>query len=154
MTTRSRLDLAFTHTRLLVSDYRACFHFYRDVLGFEVAWGDEDGGYADFRTGETTLALFDRAAMAETVGTNQNPTEMEDGPPATEPQDESQATQPQDEVAVIFRVDSVDEAHEQLQTDATFVTKPHDRPEWGIRVAHLRDPAGTLLELNEPLEER
>lgn len=33
-----------------------------------------------------------------------------------------------------------------------FVTKPTDRPERGIRVAYLRDPDGTLLELNEPME--
>ena len=28
---------------------------------------------------------------------------------------------------------------------------PLDRPAWGIKVAYLRDPAGTLIELNEDL---
>lgn len=127
---------AFTHTRLLVSEYRACFRFYRDVLGFDVEWGDEEGGYADFRTGETTLALFDRTAMAEAVGADDDP-----GGAAR-----------RDEVAVVFRVESVDDAYERLRSEASFVTEPRDRPEWGIRVAHLRDPDGTLLEINEPLD--
>lgn len=30
-----------------------------------------------------------------------------------------------------------------------FVTEPHDRPEWVMRVAHLRDPEGNLIELYE-----
>lgn len=30
--------MKLTHTRLLVDDYKACFIFYRDVLGFEVSW--------------------------------------------------------------------------------------------------------------------
>jgi catechol 2,3-dioxygenase-like lactoylglutathione lyase family enzyme len=33
----------FTHIRLLVSDVQACLSFYRDVLGMEVLWADEDG---------------------------------------------------------------------------------------------------------------
>lgn len=137
MSERSPVGLAFTHARLLVTEYRACFRFYRDVLGFDVAWGDEEGVYADFRTGETTLALFDREAMAESVGTVHEAVDAEQ----------------QDEVAVVFEVESVDGAYERLRSDAEFVTEPHDRSGWGIRVAHFRDPAGTLLEINEPLDE-
>lgn len=28
-----------THIRLLVDNYKECFLFYRDTLGFEVSWG-------------------------------------------------------------------------------------------------------------------
>lgn len=131
-------ELTFTHTRLLVTDYQECFHFYRDILGFDVGWGDAEGGYADFQTGETTLALFDRTAMAEAVGTEQVAVEAEH----------------QDEVSLILRVESVDETYERLKTEVPFITEPHDQPDWGIRVAHFRDPDGTLLEINESLEER
>jgi lactoylglutathione lyase len=31
--------MKLTHIRLLVNNYRDCFFFYRDVLGFEVGWG-------------------------------------------------------------------------------------------------------------------
>lgn len=126
----------FTHTRLLVTEYAACFRFYRDVMGFEVSWGDEDGRYADFKTGETTLALFDREAMAESVGTADKPVN----------------TDGQDRVALIFAVDSVDESYHQLSDhDIEFVTEPTDRPDWGIRAAQFRDPDGTLLEINQSL---
>lgn len=129
-------ELDYTHTRLLVTDFPACLTFYRDVLGFDVVWGDEAEGYADFRTGETTLALFEKGAMADAVGTEAVPANPTG----------------QDEVALVFSVQSVDDAYERLGSEATFVTEPHDQPEWGIRVAHLRDPDGTLIEMNEPLE--
>jgi len=126
----------FTHTRLLVTEYTACYRFYRDVMRFEVGWGDEDGGYADFRTGETTLALFDREAMAESVGTADKPVTADS----------------QDRVALIFAVDSVDDSFHQLSEHGIeFVTEPTDRPDWGIRAAQFRDPDGTLLEINQPL---
>jgi len=124
----------FTHTRLLVDDYAACFTFYRDVLGFEPVFGDVDSGYADFDTGETTLAVFERTAMVAALG------EAAASPPTG------------DRVALVIGVESVDAAAEALTDAATFVTEPHDRPEWGVRVVHCRDPDGTLIELNEPLD--
>ncbi len=60
----------------------------------------------------------------------------------------------QDRVALILSVEDVDAAFAALcGRGADFVTAPHDRSGWGIRVAHLRDPDGNLLELYEPLEE-
>ncbi|HET7324567.1 MAG TPA: VOC family protein [Halococcus sp.] len=126
----------FTHTRLLVTEYTACFQFYRDVIGFEVNWGNEDGRYADFQTGETTLALFDRESMAESIGTADKPID----------------TDSQDRVALIFAVDSVDESYQQLsECGVEFLSEPTDRPDWGIRAAQFRDPDGTLIEINRPL---
>jgi lactoylglutathione lyase len=62
--------LKFTHVRLLVKNYEECFRFYRDVLGFEVGWGDEKSMYADFKTGEgAVIALFARTHMAKAIGT-------------------------------------------------------------------------------------
>lgn len=40
--------MELTHIRLLVDNYKDCFHFYKDILGFEVTWGDENSNYADF----------------------------------------------------------------------------------------------------------
>lgn len=137
MTTGSNTTPTFTHTRLLVSDYRECFRFYRDVMGFEVGWGDEESQYADFETGDATLALFGREAMADAVGTAERPV----------------ATHHQDEVVLVFRVASVDDTYEQLRERIEFVTDPHDRPDWGIRVAHFRDPDGNLVEINRSLTE-
>lgn len=130
--------IKFTHARLLVSDYRACFRFYRDVLGFEVLWGDEEGGYADFKTGEVSIALFGRQDMADAVGAGQKPARVD----------------AQDRAALIFAVKSVDEAYRVLgEKGVEVVAGPVDRPDWGIRTAHFRDPDGNLIEINESLSQ-
>ncbi|MBA3430350.1 MAG: VOC family protein, partial [Actinobacteria bacterium] len=46
----------------------------------------------------------------------------------------------------------VDSAYEALTSrGAQFVTQPHDQEAWVIRVAHLRDPDGNLVEIYAPL---
>lgn len=125
-----------THVRLLVQDYPACFRFYRDVLDFEVAWGEEHGQYADFRAGDATLALYKRELMAEAVGTSDRPADVD----------------AQDRAALIFEIEDVDAAWEQLKARGVrFVTEPQDRPDWGIRTAHFRDPDGNLIEIYRDL---
>jgi catechol 2,3-dioxygenase-like lactoylglutathione lyase family enzyme len=126
-----------THTRLLVDDSPACFRFYRDVLGLTPVFGDEASGYAEFDTGGVTLALFDRRAMAGALGASA---------------DEAQGATTRDRVVVVLGVGDVDATVERLRAEGvTFETEPTDRPDWGIRTAHCRDPDGTLVELNSPL---
>jgi lactoylglutathione lyase len=118
--------MRLTHVRLLVEDVAACTRFYRDVTGFEV--GAEYGDYVEFRAGDAILALFPRTAMAEAVGFD---------PLAAG-----------DRVALILRVDDVDAAVAEVrERGAPVVAEAQDRPDWGLRVAHLRDPDGNLLEL-------
>jgi catechol 2,3-dioxygenase-like lactoylglutathione lyase family enzyme len=128
--------LQFTHVRLLVTDFPTCFRFYRDVIGLEVAWGDENSGYADLKTGQTTVALFSRQEMAEAIGTANN----------------GKSTAGSDTVALIFAVENVDATYVALQAKGvTFTAEPQDHPDWGIRTAHFRDPAGNLIEINQSL---
>ena len=125
-----------THARLLVSNFKACFLFYRDVLKLDVVWGDENGPYADFQAGETKIALFERRLMADVVGTSGQPSYAEC----------------QDRVALILAVENVDEAYRDLKDEGVaFVTEPTDFTGWGIRAAHFRDPNGDLLEINHEL---
>ena len=125
-----------TYIRLLVGDYAASFRFYHDVMGFEPTWGDENSGYADFNTGDTTLALFNRAEMAQVVGTAETPSGLD----------------AQDRSMLIFEAEDLDARVEQLQQrGANVVSPPRDFPDWGIRAAHLRDPDGYLIEINRPL---
>jgi lactoylglutathione lyase len=126
------MALRYAFTRLLVRDFAACFRFYRDTLGFEVAFGEETDVYADFKTGEVTLALFDRKLMAEAVGATALPS----------------TASAQDAVALCFEVDSVDQTCDDLRAKGvTLLTEPQDRPDWMIRTAHFRDPDGNLLEV-------
>ncbi|MFW5748641.1 MAG: VOC family protein [Chloroflexota bacterium] len=59
--------IKFTILRLLVPDYTSCFLFYRDTLGLEPVFGDEDGPYSEFKVGEGLIALFPRDIMADVV---------------------------------------------------------------------------------------
>ena len=132
--------MKLTHVRLLVTDFDACFRFYRDVMGFQVAWGAEGSGYADFksRRGEAMVALFSRQGMADALGGGNLPPDA----------------QCQDRAMLVFEAADLDSTVEALKArGAQFVTELQDRPDWGIRTAHLRDPEGNLIELNSPLLE-
>ena len=130
------MQLNLTHLRLLVEDYAACFRFYRDVMGFEPAWGDENSGYADFEAGGAKIAVFGRQAMAEAVGRGRLPS----------------GADVQDRAAMVFEVPSVDRAAADLaERGVTLDTQPLDMSDWGVRVAHFRDPDGNLIEINQPL---
>ncbi|MGW4714130.1 VOC family protein [Nocardia sp. NPDC004260] len=126
------------HPRLLVTRFAECFDFYAAVLpeliGATLVKGTVAGPYANWDVADQgVLVLFDRAAMAEVIGTSTLP-----------------AAPSQDAVMFVCRVRDVD-AGAQLcaKHGATVVAGPADRPQWGpgLRTAHLRDPEGTLIEL-------
>lgn len=123
------------HTRLLIQDYQASLHFYRDILGFNVTW--DDGDYASFHDGDMRLAIFKREMMAAAI---ENTEKMTD-------------TECQDKIALIFEVTDVDSYHRQLQAKGVqFLQDPRDYLSWGIRAAYFRDPDGYLIEINSGLE--
>ncbi len=123
--------LAVSHLRLVVGDLPAAVAFYRDALGLELAV-DVPGTYAEFATAGARLALCAEATMGAVVGRS---------PPRAG-----------DAVVVCLRVDDVDRTHAKLAArGAAFVRAPHDQAAWRQRVAHLRDPAGNLVELWTPL---
>ena len=125
--------MKMSHTRLLVTKFKECFFFYRDILGFPVLWGDENGTYTDFDVDGHKLAMFLRGPMAEAIGAAQ-PEPKTDG---------------QDYVCLVFAVEDVDREYNSLiEKGISPLNKPHDRKDWGIRCFHLRDPDGNLIEIN------
>lgn len=134
------MDLKLTHTRLCVDDLPACVAFYRDVLGLKPKFEIEGSVYVEFETGtpEMTLGLFKHELMQQAVGKRH---------------DDAAANAPGGErVVLTFYVESVDAAFAELKAKgATVASEPRDQPEWMIRVAHLRDPAGNLIELHQPI---
>jgi predicted enzyme related to lactoylglutathione lyase len=106
-------------------------------MGLNPEYGDESGVYADFQAGSAKLALYKRELMAEAIGATSKELSGET----------------QDVVAVILGVSNVDETFDALsKRGANFVDTPQDRPGWGIRCVHLRDPAGNLIEFYQTLD--
>ncbi|MEC5423290.1 hypothetical protein QGM71_07220 [Virgibacillus sp. C22-A2] len=56
-----------------------------------------------------------------------------------------------DRTALIFKVKSVEETYQELKSKVKFITKPTEQRDWGIKVAHFRDPAASLIEIYESI---
>ena len=59
--------MRFSQVRLLVDDFPGCFRFLHDSLGLECTFGGEDDGYASFKAGAGTLAVFRRGELFQTI---------------------------------------------------------------------------------------
>ena len=114
--------MRFSQVRLLVDDFEEAFRFYRDELGLEATFGAEPP-YASFRAGEGAVAIFERGGQGETV----------------------ELRGAGDSALLVLELDDVDAAVSRLGDRV--VAGPVDRPDWGGRVAYLRDPSGNLIEL-------
>ena len=114
--------MRFSQVRLLTDDVGATFRFCRE-LGLEPTFGGEGDDYASFRAGEGTVAIFRRAEQGHTVGLRL----------------------PGDSALLVLEVDDVDA--EAARLAEWVVQEPVDRTDWGGRVAYLREPGGSLVEL-------
>ncbi|HLP88029.1 MAG TPA: VOC family protein [Nostocaceae cyanobacterium] len=171
------MKVQFTHLRLLVSNYSETFRFYRDILGLEVDWGNENTGYAEFNTGFFKLTVLKKEFMLGVVSNtlqtkisqSEEKTEVSESEEKTEisqseekaeisqseekaefsqSEEKAEISESEEKAALIFAVDDVDEVYENLKANnVNFINSPVDRPEWGLRTAHLRDPDGNLIEI-------
>ncbi len=126
------MTVELAQVRLLVTDFAACYRFYADVLGLKPQSGAEQGPYEKFSsaTGSAGIALQDRAMMAEVLG--------ELGETATGHRS-----------LVVLRVDDLDAYCAQLTARGAQLA--HGPAPMGDRmhVAHLKDPEGNVVELQE-----
>lgn len=126
--------MRLTHIRLCVDDVKACYRFYKDVLKLTPRFDASESVYAEFEAGDATLALFDRKLMDQAIGM-------------------SSGTKASDGVALCFAVENVDRVVSELKNvGVKMIAEPHDQPQWMLRVAHFRDPAGNLIEINQGME--
>ena len=124
--------MELAQVRLLVSDFAACYRFYSEVLGLKPQSGAANGPYEKFSpaTGSAGIARQDRARMAEVLG--------ELGDEATGHRS-----------LVVLRVDDLDTYCAEITSrGATLLHGPAPMTE-RMRVAHLKDPEGNLVELQE-----
>ena len=117
---------------IVVQDLERSLRFYCDVLGLPL--GHRSGSFAQLATGVTRVALYERSAMAATLG-------LELEPPSPDA--------PGFELG--FKIEDCDAAYDELvSSGATPAVPPTDRA-WGQRTAYLRDPDGHLVELAQDL---
>ncbi|WP_313189123.1 VOC family protein [Sphingobacterium sp.] len=130
--------MKLNNIRLMVRDFDSCFRFYKETLGLECSHGDVGEVYASFNIGiPGGLALFKSELMNMALGIS-----------AMENRRGSN-----DQFALILEVDDVDASFEDLKKKGIdFITVPMDMDDWGIRVAHFRDPESNLIEIYTELK--
>lgn len=117
-----------SHVILYVSDLDASVAFYRDVVGLEYRF--TDAGYAEFHTGSTRFALYERR-RAEW---------LTEGPVLPGPAGE-----------VVLGVEDVDAVASGLKARGVpLLAEPADRP-WGHRTIHVADPDGFVVEFAQEI---
>ena len=122
--------------RLLVTDFKKSVAFYRDVLEIPLEWYVEEAEYANFNTGEAKIEIMTRKTMADALGEGY----------------EQVAAKIPTSVVLDFGAEDIDARYESLrQKGVSFLKEPHNREDWGARVAHLRDPDGNTIELYQLL---
>jgi lactoylglutathione lyase len=126
------MSTAVSHIRFLVFEFEPVLHFYRDVLGLKLA-AEVPGVYAEFETPGARLAFYRADLMATVLS-------------------QPVATRNGDDIVVCLRVENVDAAAARVKlAGIALLSAPHDQTAWYQRVAHLKDPAGHLVELWSPL---
>ena len=124
--------MELAQVRLLVADFPSCYRFYRDVLGLKPQFEAEQGPYAKLTPvgGVAGVALQDRAQMAQVLG------EL-----AAEPTGYRSL--------VVLRVDDLDGYCQEITARGAVLLHGPAPMTDRMRVAHLVDPAGNLIELQE-----
>ena len=125
--------MKLTTIRVLATTFDDTVAFYRDVLGIPIR--ADAGVYVAFDAGGFELGIYGREKMAGIVGSmSQEPSATNDG------------------LLINLEVEDLEATMSTLSArGVTFETEAHDQPEWGMRVVHLRDPEGNLIELYERL---
>ncbi|MFJ9851142.1 VOC family protein [Streptomyces sp. NPDC101150] len=129
--------MELSQVRLLVEDFRGCYRFYRDVLGLKPQFEAEDGPYAKFLCdgGTAGIALQLRSDMAEFL-------------------DDLAARPAGYRSLVVLRVDDVDGYCAEITGRGAVLLHGPGPMTDRMRVAHLKDPGGNVIELQQWLVPR
>lgn len=110
---------------LLVENYETSFSFYKDTLGLEV--NSTDAKYADFKLGETLLAIFQKDEAA-TMFSKEH---MKSGGGSV----------------IAFPVENVEHTCEELKQKSIEIFEGPKKMPWGQKVAYFKDPDNNILEI-------
>jgi catechol 2,3-dioxygenase-like lactoylglutathione lyase family enzyme len=127
--TLKRIDVVV----LFVADVNRSKAFYRDTLGFELTFEDQESAYFGLE-GASLLLLS--VAGAQNLLT---------------PEAVAARRSPGASSQLVAFVDDVDQTYRDLAAQGVeFVREPIER-EWGMRTAHFKDPDGNVWEIAQPV---
>lgn len=118
---------------LFVEDLDKCVKFYRDTLGLEIVFTDENS--VAYRMDGQDFLLLKSSAAIEMLGEEAVSRNLKSG----------------QHILLCADVEDVDSAYRMLTAKGvTFIHSPKDQP-WGIRAAYFADPEGHLWEIRHSL---
>ena len=121
-------------TVIYVDEFSTAVDFYRRAFGFELLFLDETLGFAELKTGGTPLAI-----ASHSLGEFLMPGEYrrpEDGRPAG--------------VEIGFLTDDVPASYAKAILEGASAMAAPKRMPWGLEVAYVRGPEGTMIGFSEP----
>ncbi|HEY3725563.1 MAG TPA: VOC family protein [Solirubrobacteraceae bacterium] len=134
--TKPALKLTLGWVIVYVDDPAAASAFYAGTFGLASEFASPDGSYAQLDTGSTKLAFASYA-----LGDSNFDGGVRRGDSDSQPNN----------VEIALVTDDVDAAHAAaVAAGCADLAAPTDKPH-GQRVAYVRDPFGTLVELASPL---
>jgi catechol 2,3-dioxygenase-like lactoylglutathione lyase family enzyme len=112
---------------LVVESFDKSLRFYRDTLGMEA--NSTEGTFADFKLGETSLAIFEKTAAkgmfpAKYMNTGGS-------------------------VVVAFQVPKLSEFVDKLHHKKVEIIEGPKTTAWGQKVAYFLDPDKNVIEISE-----
>ncbi|QBD75730.1 hypothetical protein EPA93_06800 [Ktedonosporobacter rubrisoli] len=118
--------------RLLVSDFSASLHFWREIVGLSLIFKDQNNTYAYFDAGNTRIEMLDASYFA--------------GYLPSAPTGQGTSTAPR--AAIVFQTDDVDATYADLvKRGATPLAPPQVERAGFARIALLAAPDGYVLEI-------
>ena len=126
--------------RILVKDFKKMYDFYKDMMEYEVVWGDRNGTYASFKVpGEENPAFA--IYVKEDYSYYKGYEDIGDGNKS-------------DYIVMCMGHSNLDEYYKYLKSKGVeFIGEPRDIPEWYYRVVLMRDPEGNLIDIGGPMKE-
>ncbi|MGB3535955.1 MAG: VOC family protein [Microcoleaceae cyanobacterium] len=128
------MNFKYIYTRLNVENFKECIAFYRDILGLNIKFEDEQDEYAEFDTGSILITLFNREKLGDFIADINTLT-----------YDKNSAS-----VVLSFQVSNLEEAITHLESKGVeMLNMPTNYPDRGFVSTCFRDPDGNLIEIQE-----
>ena len=112
---------------LLVNDFEKSLSFYRDILGLTI--NSQDGKYADFKLGDTLLAIFQKEEATAMFSKDH----MNSGGGAV----------------YAYEVEDVEKVCNDLRSKGITIFEGPKKTSWGQDVAYFKDPDEHVWEITK-----